>query len=103
MLLGLCEFCCVGAAYLKALAFGAEGTGGCVSALKIYRSQKYHAPRTLRPGAGGGPGEMSPTARRIQGEILSCSGAEGAACCDTWLRRTCKGGAVRGRDKGRHV
>jgi hypothetical protein len=86
-----------------ALAFGAERTGGCVSVPKVCRSQKCHALRTPRPGAGGGPGEMSPRARRVHGEILSYSGVEGAARCDTWLRRTCKGGAVRGRDKGRRV
>jgi hypothetical protein len=100
MLLGLCEFCCAGAAYLKALTFGAEGTGGCVSAPKVCRSLKCHAPRTLRPGAGGGPGEMSQAARRVQGEILSCFGAEGAARCDTWLRRTCKGAPYEAETRG---
>jgi hypothetical protein len=35
---------------------------------------------------------MSPRARRVKVEILSRSGAEGAERCDTWLRRTCKGG-----------
>jgi hypothetical protein len=85
------------------LAFGAEGTDGCASAPKIWRSLKRRASGTPRPGAGGGPGEMFQKARRDQGEVLGCLGAEGAVRCDTWLLRTCKGGTVRGRDKGRRV
>jgi hypothetical protein len=46
---------------------------------------------------------MSQKARRDQGEIMGCFGVEGAVRCDTWLLRTCKGGTVRGRDKGRRV
>jgi hypothetical protein len=85
------------------LTFGAEGTDGCASAPKIWRSLKRRVSRTPRPGAGGGPGETSPKARRDQGEILGYFGAEGAVRCDTWLLRTCKGGTVRGRGKGHRV
>jgi hypothetical protein len=85
------------------LAFGAEGTGSCASAPKVWKSQKCRASRTPRPGAGGGTDEMSREARRDRGEVLGCFGAEGAVRCDTWLLRTCKEGTVRDRDKGRRV
>jgi hypothetical protein len=73
------------------LAFGAEGTGGCVSAPKVWKSQKRRASRTPQPGTGGGPGETSLKARRDQGEIFSCFGVEGAACCDTGCGERVKG------------
>jgi hypothetical protein len=34
---------------------------------------------------------MSQKTRRDQGEIVGYFGAEGAARCDTWLLRMCKG------------
>jgi hypothetical protein len=46
---------------------------------------------------------MSRKERRDQGEIVGGFGAEGAVCHNTWLLQTCKGGTVRGRDKGRRV
>jgi hypothetical protein len=46
---------------------------------------------------------MSRKTRRDQGEIMGCFGTEGAVRRDTWLLQTCKGGTVRGRDKGRRV
>jgi hypothetical protein len=103
MLLESCEFCCAGAAHLsgaglrcrkhRQLLFGAEGL------------EEPEAPRVecTSAGAGGGPGEMSQEARCDQGGIVGCFGAEGAMRCDTWLLRTCKGGTVRGSDKGRRV
>jgi hypothetical protein len=103
MLLELCEFCCAGAAHLSGaglrcrkhgqLPFGADG-------LKEPESPRVEC---TPAGAGGGPGEMSQNARCDRGGIVGCFGAEGAMRCDTWLLRTCKGGTVRGRGKGRHV
>jgi hypothetical protein len=103
MLLELCEFRCACAAHLSGaglrcrkhgqLFFGAEG---------LEEPEAPHVECTSA-GAGGGPGEMSQKARRDQGEIVGCFGAEGAVRCDTWLLRTCKGGTVRGRNKGRRV
>jgi hypothetical protein len=46
---------------------------------------------------------MSRKARRDQGKIVGCFGTEGAMHRNTWLLQTCKGGTVRGRDKGRRV
>jgi hypothetical protein len=46
---------------------------------------------------------MPRKARRDQGEIVGYFGAEGTMRRDTWLLQTCKGGSIRGRDKGRHV
>jgi hypothetical protein len=43
---------------------------------------------------------MSPRARRVQGETLSCSGAEGAASCNTWPQRTCKGAPYEAETRG---
>jgi hypothetical protein len=43
---------------------------------------------------------MSLKARRDQGEILGCFGAEGAVRCDTWLLRTCKRGTVQAETRG---
>jgi hypothetical protein len=85
------------------LAFGAESTNSCLSAPKVWKSPKRRVSSAPRPRAGGGPGEMPQKARRDQGEIEGCLGAEDAMRCDTWLLRTCKGGTVRGRDKGRRV
>jgi hypothetical protein len=102
-LLELYEFCCAGATLLNSaglwcrkhrqLPFGAEGL------------EEPEAPRVecASAGDGGGPGETPQKARRDQGEIVGCFGAKDAMRCDTWLLRTCKGGTVRGRDKGRRV
>jgi hypothetical protein len=82
------------------LAFGAESTDSCASAPKVWRSQERRASRTPRPGAGGGPGEMSRKARRDRGGILGCFSAEGAVRCDTWLLRTCKGAPHEAETRG---
>jgi hypothetical protein len=102
MPLELCEFCCAGATYLSdaglrsrrhgRLCFGTEGLGEP----EALHTENTSARGWKRPGT-------SLKARRDQGEILGCFSAEGAACCDTWPRRTCKGGTVQGRDKERRV
>jgi hypothetical protein len=85
------------------LTFGTESTDGRLSAPKVWSNQKRRTSGAPRLGAGGGPGEMSRKARRDQGEIVGCFGAEGAVRRSTWLLQTCKGGTVRGRDKGPRV
>jgi hypothetical protein len=102
MPLELCEFCCAGATYLSGaglrsrrhgrLLFGIEGLG-VPEALHIKNTS---ARGWRRPGT-------SLKERCDQGEIFGCFGAEGAACCDTWPRQTCKGDTVQGRDKERRV
>jgi hypothetical protein len=71
------------------------------------RRRRYGGTRSAtgapRLGNGGGLGELSRKARRVQGEVMGCFGAEGAGRRDTWLLQTCKGDTVRGRDKGRRV
>jgi hypothetical protein len=74
------------------LAFSAESTDSCLSAAKVWKSLKRRVSSAPRPGAGGGPRETPQKARRDQGEIEGCFGAEDAMRCDTWLLRTCKGG-----------
>jgi hypothetical protein len=70
---------------------------------KVWRNQKRRASGAPRLRDGGGPGEMSRKARRDKGEIVGCFGAEGVVRRSTCLLQTCKGGTVRGRDKGRRV
>jgi hypothetical protein len=85
------------------LAFGAESADDQLSAPKVWRNQKR--PTTGAPWLenGGGLSKMSRKARRDQDKIVGCFGAEGAVRRNMWLPQTCKGGTVRGRDKGRHV
>jgi hypothetical protein len=82
------------------LAFSAESTDGRVSAPRVWKSQKRRESSAPRPGAGGGPGKMSQKARRGQGEIVGCFGAEGAVRRGTWLLRTCKGGTYEAESRG---
>jgi hypothetical protein len=85
------------------LTFGAESAYGGLSAPKVLRDRMRHALGAPRLGNGSDPDEVSRKTRRGQGEVVGCFGAEGAVRCNTWLLQTCKGGTVRGRDKGRRV
>jgi hypothetical protein len=84
MLLELCEFCCAGAAHLSGAGIRCRKHGR-----SFFGAEGLEEPEALRVEC-----EMSQKARRDQGEIVGCFGAEGAVRRGTWLLRTCKGGTV---------